>query len=87
MTRATQTLSVALLATSVRAHLATHHFPSLSVFRLLTITLPFASQLYLCLYLELIPLPAIIQSEIVPVVRLSLSPSPSLAPLPSLLSS
>ncbi|KIH93646.1 dolichyl-phosphate mannosyltransferase polypeptide 3 [Sporothrix brasiliensis 5110] len=40
MTRATQTLSVAFLATS----------------------------LYLSLYLELIPLPAIIQTEIVPVL-------------------
>lgn len=40
-------------------------------------------QLYLALYLELVPIPAIVQEQIVPVVcPPSLSPSPSILPRP-----
>jgi hypothetical protein len=60
MTRARQTISIALLVTSVRSPTSN---PMLKTLLMLYI------QLYLALFSGFIPLPLKIQQEIVPVVR------------------
>jgi hypothetical protein len=76
MTRAQQTISLALLLSSVRyPEPLGNHCASIEP----RLTKRLYPQLYLSLYLELIPLPAAIQQDIVPVVR-------SAPPLPALLS-
>jgi len=73
MTRARQTISIALLVSSVRR---TNFFFGAYLGReiqeswLITI----APQLYLSLYLELIPLPLAVQKDVVPAVRSPLIP-------------
>lgn len=77
MTRAQQTISIGLLVTSVRKHL----LPSKpqSYFQVCIATQAnIHPQLYLALYLELVPLPSVISNEIIPVVRyFSFKPQPS----------
>ncbi len=70
MTRALQTISIALLASSVGDPYPPVPRPARNQGASLQSILTQTSQLYLSLYLQLVPLPAVIQTEIVPVVRL-----------------
>ncbi|POR32186.1 Uncharacterized protein TPAR_07627 [Tolypocladium paradoxum] len=64
MTRAQQTISLGLLVSSVRRPASS--FLTFGAFINANARAP---QLYLALYLELIPLPPLVQQQIVPVVR------------------
>jgi len=66
MTKAQQTISIGLLVSSVRPSLppASQLIP-----RALNMLTRIFYQLYLSLYLQLVPLPTLIQTEIIPVVR------------------
>jgi hypothetical protein len=71
MTRAQQTISLALLVSSVCDWIADHIKPKMGHANHCLLL----SQLYLSLYLELIPLPPLIQKEIIPIVCRPLSPT------------